>query len=80
MVPEIIEQFSLNSLNEIGYLSRNLCKKYWNKNEQAYSDILEKLPDVLVLQVVGVLPDVDAEQGNEAGQGLKRILVKQHEG
>ena len=32
-------------------------------------------PDVLVLQVVGVLPDVDAEEGHEARRGLKGVLV-----
>ena len=31
-------------------------------------------PDVLVLQVVRVLPDVDAEQGHEAGGGFKGVL------
>ena len=31
--------------------------------------------DVFVLKVVRVFPDIDAEQGNETGCGLKRILV-----
>jgi hypothetical protein len=31
-------------------------------------------PDVLVLEVVGVLPDVDAKQGNEAGGRLEGVL------
>lgn len=32
-------------------------------------------PDVLVLQVVSVLPDVDAKEWNQTGGGLQRILV-----
>lgn len=33
--------------------------------------------DVLVLEIVGVLPDVDAEEGDETGRRLQRILAGQ---
>lgn len=34
-------------------------------------------PDVLVLEVVRVLPHVDAQQGHETGRGFEGVLQKQ---
>lgn len=30
---------------------------------------------ILVLQIIGMLPDVDAEQGSQAGGGLEWVLI-----
>ena len=35
-------------------------------------------PDILVLEIVGVLPHVDTEQRDEASSGLQRVLTSNY--
>lgn len=66
-------------------LLRSICARFLVVLVEALSDSLpvDDLPDglevvgadVLVLEVVGVLPDINAQQGDQTGGGLERVLV-----